>query len=112
MFFVKTNARAADQANEVLRAKAAQGTPNKGWVEREKVPGLRLSVGEVATTPPTDADLFANLGGMIQHQDPQSPLAGDGCAEEPRRPCPQDNQIEWSGQFKTRSGQTAERPRP
>lgn len=72
------------------------------------MPGLRLSVGEIATSTAADADLLANFGGVVKHQYAQTLLPCHRCAEQPGGTGTDNDEIERAGQASWCSAQTAE----
>lgn len=68
VLLVKGNAMVSHQADELFGSIAGQRRFYKPRVEAKKVFRACVAVGEIATTPTADSDLFANRLGMVQHQ--------------------------------------------
>ncbi|MEN9830055.1 MAG: hypothetical protein RLZZ409_793, partial [Pseudomonadota bacterium] len=68
VLLVKGNAMVSHQADELFGSIAGQRRFYKPRVQAKKVFRACVAVGEIATTPTADSDLFANRLGMVEHQ--------------------------------------------
>jgi hypothetical protein len=82
-FFMPGDPVAVDQVDEVLRAVAAECALCEMGVGGNVTLGGCAHIGEVAPAAPRNQDLPADFGGMVDHQHPRAPLAGNRRAHQP-----------------------------
>jgi hypothetical protein len=85
VLLVPGDAVALDQGDEVGRRVAGEGGAAEVRIRRVEVPCIDRGVGEVAAAAARDADLLADALGVIDGDDAQAALRGEGRGEEPRR---------------------------
>ena len=82
MLFVPADAVPIDQRDEVARRVARQRRAAERRVVGQEVRRPRVAVGEVAAAAAGDADLLGDLRRVVEQQDPQAALPGDGRAQQ------------------------------
>ena len=92
--FVPGYAVTLDQSDEIARRIARQRRTAKIGILRQVVRRTRVKIGEIAASAARDADLFAELVGMLDQQNAPPALSGDGGAHHPRGACADDDNVE------------------
>ena len=105
VLFMKGNAVALQQFDEVLRRVARQGRATKMRVLAEELRGCRALVGEVAAAAARDTDFLGHFGTVVNQQNFQAALARLRSAEQPRRASTYHHHIEFMNQISLLSSQ-------
>ena len=99
VFFVKRDAVALQQGDEVLRRVARQGRAAKMRVLAEEVGRCGVAIGEVAAAAARDADFFGDFLAVVHQQHLEAALAGDAGAEQPGCPGAHHHHVKFMGQI-------------